>query len=87
MVKNIYTQRLWCVTLILRARDQGGGGYGLPAEREPERVLRDVENYVISEETARAVYGVVIRGSRLSDDLAVDLEKTQQIRSEMMAEA
>ena len=72
---------------LLRARDQGGGGYGLPAEREPERVLRDVENYVISEETARAVYGVDIGGSRLRDDLAVDLEKTQQIRSEMMAEA
>ena len=51
----------------LRARDQGGGGYGTPAERETHRVLNDVAERYISAETARAVYGVAITGS-IEDD-------------------
>ena len=70
---------------LLRARDQGGGGYGPPVEREPERVLKDVENYVISEETARDVYGVVIEGSRKDDTLKIDLDTTKKLRTEMAA--
>ena len=68
---------------LLRARDQGGGGYGPAIEREPERVLRDVENYIVSEEVARSVYGVEISGSRLNDDLAIDIETTETIRAGM----
>ena len=69
---------------MLRARDQGGGGYGPPVEREPERVLKDVENYVISEETARSVYGVEIAGSRADDTLSVDFDATKKLRSETL---
>ena len=69
---------------MLRARDQGGGGYGPPVEREPERVLKDVENYVISEETARSVYGVEITGSRADDTLSVDFNATKKLRSETL---
>ena len=36
----------------------GGGGWGDPRERAPERVLRDLRDGIISEETARDVYGV-----------------------------
>ena len=68
---------------LLLARDQGGGGYGLPVEREPERVLRDVENYVVSEEIARSVYGVALKGSRQDDNLEVDIKETEKIRSSM----
>lgn len=35
----------------------GAGGYGPPAERDRERVRRDLRDGRISEETARAVYG------------------------------
>ena len=38
---------------------QGGGGYGDPLERAPDRVVRDVELGIISAERAESVYGVV----------------------------
>ena len=42
-----------------------GGGYGNPLEREPELVLADVQEELISAEVARDVYGVVIRDGRV----------------------
>jgi N-methylhydantoinase B len=45
---RIHTQ--WC----------GGGGYGDPLERDPERVLEDVIEEKISVNRARDVYGVII---------------------------
>ena len=39
----------------------GGGGYGDPALREPDRVLKDVREGWISAERAREIYRVVIR--------------------------
>ncbi len=44
----------------LYVRWNGGGGYGDPAERDPEAVAADVRNGVVSERTSRNVYGVVI---------------------------
>ncbi len=38
----------------------GGGGYGSPLEREPERVREDVAEGWITRERAREVYGVVL---------------------------
>src|SRR5918998_598136 len=40
----------------------GGGGYGEPSERDPELVARDVGDGLISEERAREVYCVVLKG-------------------------
>ncbi len=40
----------------------GGGGYGSPLEREPERVREDVAEGWITCQRARDVYGVVIGG-------------------------
>lgn len=60
--------------------DQGGGGFGDPKRRDPERVLRDVEDGLVSSEAARDVYGVVIVGSRGDDALAVDTEATALLR-------
>jgi N-methylhydantoinase B len=37
-------------------RTCGGGGYGPPEERDPERVARDVREGKISAERAREVY-------------------------------
>jgi N-methylhydantoinase B len=41
-------------------RTCGGGGYGPPRERDPERVLRDVREGKVSVQRAREVYGVVV---------------------------
>jgi N-methylhydantoinase B len=41
-------------------RSNGGGGFGNPLDRDPERVLADVELGWISSEKASAVYGVVL---------------------------
>ena len=48
----------------------GGGGYGDPLEREPERVLDDVREEKLSVEYARKEYGVVIDAVTLELDAA-----------------
>jgi len=53
----------------------GGGGYGPPAERDPERVRRDVVEGWVSRERAREVYRVA-----LADDLSVDAAETTALR-------
>lgn len=39
---------------------QGGGGFGDPIERDPERVAEDVRQGYVSREEARRTYGVVV---------------------------
>ncbi len=46
----------------------GAGGFGNPLERLPEKVLRDVENELITPEYAEDVYGVVIRGGSVQSE-------------------
>ena len=41
-------------------RTGGGGGWGDPFEREPEAVLGDVREGLVSVEKARADYGVAV---------------------------
>ena len=51
----------------------GGGGYGPPAGRDPERVLEDVREGYVSLERAREAYGVAIdpvAGTLLADETA-----------------
>ena len=45
---------------VIRHEWAGGGGWGDPLDRDPARVLRDVRNEYVSEESARDDYGVVI---------------------------
>jgi len=54
----------------------GGGGYGDPFERPPEKVLEDVVNGMISLEKARTDYGVVINVS----EMTLDILETKLIR-------
>jgi N-methylhydantoinase B len=63
----------------------GGGGYGHPFEREPERVLRDLSEGWITAERARSVYGVVTTGDAERDTLAIDRSATQAVRAGMRA--
>jgi N-methylhydantoinase B len=62
----------------------GGGGYGDPLEREPERIREDVLAGFISFARARDVYGVVFDDDRLSAGLAVDRAATEQQRRELL---
>ena len=52
----------------------GGGGYGDPFERDPERVLRDVRDGRVSAERARSDYGVIVDAERLGVDTAATAE-------------
>jgi N-methylhydantoinase B len=45
---------------VVTAELPGGGGYGAPTARDPERVLADVREGYVSLEQARAAYGVAI---------------------------
>ena len=56
----------------------GGGGYGDPHERDPDRVLADVRNGKVSIDAARERYGVVID----PDAMAVDRDATRARRGE-----
>jgi N-methylhydantoinase B len=56
----------------------GGGGYGLPWERRPDRVLGDVLEGWVTRERALIVYGVVI-----TDDGEIDLSATAKSRAKL----
>ena len=66
---------------MVRGLDAGGGGYGEPMERDPERVRMDVARGWESPERARAIYGVVLTGAREDDTLAVDRAATEALRA------
>jgi N-methylhydantoinase B len=53
----------------------GGGGFGPPHERDPERVAHDVRQGYVSRQVAREVYGV-----ELIEDGDVDLAATAKLR-------
>jgi N-methylhydantoinase B len=59
----------------------GGGGWGHPFDREPERVLADVMGGFVSAESALRDYGVVLR----ADGRAVDAEATARRRADRPA--
>lgn len=59
-------------------RVSGSGGFGDPAERNPESVLRDVEEGKISIERARGCYQVVID----PDAMTVNRAATEGLRAE-----
>ena len=65
---------------------EGGGGLGDPLERDPEAVMRDVEDDYVSIKRAKLDYGVVLKV--IDKDLAhyeVDTEATKAARREIAA--
>ena len=54
---------------------QGGGGYGDPRTRDPERVRHDVSERLVSRERAADVYAVAI-----TEDDEIDVEQTAVLR-------
>jgi len=53
-----------------------GGGYGDPLERDPQLVLEDVIEGLVSEQAAREIYGVVLD----QKNETVDLAETNNVR-------
>ncbi|MCY3774391.1 MAG: hydantoinase B/oxoprolinase family protein [Candidatus Aminicenantes bacterium] len=64
---------------VISYRTPGGGGYGTPLERDPERVLEDVAQGKVTPDRARDVYGVVLDPS----GKAVDLQATRTRRGRL----
>lgn len=62
---------------VLRFETCGGGGWGNPYDREPERVQSDVRNSMVSVEGAERDYGVVLD----SETLDIDLDATANLRA------
>ncbi len=63
---------------ILIKHSSGGGGVGNPAERDPELVRQDLRNELVTAETARQVYKVIID----TETLEIDREKTAALRAQ-----
>jgi N-methylhydantoinase B len=59
---------------VLSNNSGGGGGWGDPLERDPERVLNDVLNDFVSLESAERDYGVVIDAHTMTVDTAATAE-------------
>ncbi|QDQ88776.1 hydantoinase B/oxoprolinase family protein [Alcaligenaceae bacterium SJ-26] len=63
---------------VIRVIGPGAGGYGNPLERDPQRVLRDVQCGFVSPAQARLQYGVVINAQG-----ELDLAATDALRASM----
>jgi N-methylhydantoinase B len=61
---------------FIRLELPGGGGFGNPANRDPEQVTLDVEDGLISRETAERDYRVA-----LTADGTLDRAATQRLRA------
>jgi hypothetical protein len=55
-----------------------GGGYGDVLDRDPQMVIKDIEEELLSPETAREIYKVAFDSS----NLVLDLEETETLREE-----
>ena len=66
---------------VFEVRVGGGGGYGDPLERDPERVACDLATRAVSEDAAERIYGVAIQS-----DGTVDADATSARRAKLRAE-
>jgi N-methylhydantoinase B len=64
---------------VFRLDTPGGGGYGDPLTREPERVLADVREGAVSVEAAERQYGVVLDSTTAAIDETATLKRRQQM--------
>jgi N-methylhydantoinase B len=70
-ITGVHIEKGWCI----RIESPGGGGWGDPMARDPERVARDVRLGYVSPDAARTRYGVV-----LAADASVDVAATRVAR-------
>ena len=72
---------------VLYMRVASGGGYGDPLERDPELVRGDVNNGLVSRESARNIYGTVIDERDGSVNLAATRDLRKALRETELKEA
>jgi N-methylhydantoinase B len=63
---KVYTMALQTGDAVM-LRGGGGGGFGDPLERAPQRVAEDVRQGYVSEAAARELYGVVMAGEQADE--------------------
>ena len=63
---------------IWELKTGGGGGFGDPLERDPERVREDVLDGYVTPAAGERDYGVVLRG-----DFSVDEDATRRLRAKL----
>jgi N-methylhydantoinase B len=61
----------------------GGGGFGDPIDRDPDKVAEDVRNDAVSAEAARRIYGVVLADGGADHDATRD--ERERIRAERLS--
>ncbi|MBI4528011.1 MAG: hydantoinase B/oxoprolinase family protein [Deltaproteobacteria bacterium] len=62
----------------------GGGGYGDPLDREPDRVARDVRVGIVSRRVAGEIYGVVLQQEKRFPDREETEKRREEIRAERL---
>jgi len=65
---------------MVKGNQAGGGGYGDPLERDPQRVLRDVEERYETRERAETVYKVALAVDE-HGELTIDADRTRCLRA------
>jgi N-methylhydantoinase B len=65
---------------VASVQTPGGGGYGDPTERDPQKVLEDVVNEKVSVEAAREEYGVVVDPEARTIDEGATRERRENLR-------
>jgi N-methylhydantoinase B len=63
---------------VLYVATNGGGGYLDPLKRDPEAVLSDVRDQVVSREAAKSIYGTIL------NEESVDVVATAELRWTMI---
>ncbi|MEU4722947.1 hydantoinase B/oxoprolinase family protein [Nonomuraea dietziae] len=71
---------------VIRIRTTGGGGWGSPYERDPEKVAADVRDGKVSVEGARTDYGVVFEEGAVPEGGRVDVPATAALRARLAEE-
>jgi N-methylhydantoinase B len=66
---------------ILANCSGGGGGWGNPYKRDPEKVLDDVRNGYVSVTGAKRDYGIVID----EETMTVDVAATARLREKTLS--
>ena len=80
-IRAFSDDNVWKKGDLVRVYTAGGGGWGDPLEREPERVLDDVLDGFVSVRGAQDSYGVVIDPDTLVIDSRATATKRQGLRS------
>ena len=65
---------------VISIRTGSGAGWGSPLDRDPQRVLQDIDDGLLSAETAADVYGVVLKQGGPEVDESATADRRQSMR-------